>query len=655
MKKIVCLTWGLTLAVLLLSVSCKPQPQQESEGTDPQGATISGDYSVTIDAPQELPSGDKVSVFYAKAGTTGFSTNDAYTMPAVGVRAAGVLSTPLLEETRYDWYAIWPYDETYESPEYLPLTIGNQTQNGKDSQAHLKHLLAGARLGVAAATMGPRISMTEVTAVLAIRVFNTGKNAFDVSSIKVKADAPIAGNGAVDLTGGTPVFAATTSSDEITLSVTDGSLERSASAKYYLNVIPSAAKNLTITIGDVSAEVPCEGLLPGATVEVDFSTAEIPHFIPGIEAELDGSDYWHAQLAAPYTLSGEFDLTDLFSRLPSGNITFELGSMVRQNAEVRERFEEISGYLTEGKHWNPTAPLRSTFSQDPDRSGILFVMKQNGTALFNIFLSCVDPIAGKTWKIGDKDHLSIPEIFEDNYAAWGDQFSCPEMEYWQTMNNWESTMLRAGAHEIIHMGELYADYSPVQDAGNADVVPTTPIRYIYQADTQWKAMLTWISRFADFSFKGTDGAEIFKFNGRDLELTEYGKALCHNSAGLYWIPGWTCMYSSCRWNLYPIQEEREALANKEQPNGTYYANLRGESLNINYYDHQAADLRAERGIYIEDGILKTDENYTGIGFFLEPRICFEYDYGTTTYFVGPRYLGRIYFNRYFAPVEASDK
>lgn len=646
----------IRIAAIVLSVTALFACKKEEGQKEPEGKKISGEYSVNIDSPIELASGQEISVFYAEAGSSDFGSNDVYTMPSVGSKAEGVLSTPLLEDAKYDWYVISPYSSSYESPAAIPFSLGTQTQNGKDSDEHLVHFLAGAKKGVTASTMSPKVTLKEMTATLAIKVYNTSSDVFNVSSIKVAANAPIAANGSIDLTSGNPVFTPSGTANELTLNVTNASLERNAFATFYMMVAPCQASQLTITIGDIVVETECSALEAGSTTQVDFSTAEIPHFIDGITATIDANNYWHANLVAPYTLSGEFDLSELFSRLPSGTITFEVGTKTKQNALAQEKYEIIEASLNNG-HWKPEVAFGTAFNvDDPDKCGILFVMKQDGRPLFNIYISCVDPLASKIYMVEDKYHISIPELFDDAYTGWGGgRFDACEAEFWQTMANWETTMLRPGAQEVVHLGQLFSDYTPVGDPGNPESVPVTYIREIYNI-SNWSSILKWISNFADISFKGSDGKEIFFFNGKDLELTDYGKALTRNSKGLYWTPAWTVMYSSARWNL-PESERGPETHNKEQADGTYWGNLDGNLIPgvAQYYEGDYDKLREERGIYIEDGILKTDTNYTGIGFRLTPRLCIEYDYGTQIYFLGPRYIAHIYFNRYFAPATANDR
>ncbi len=635
--------------------ACK-KPAEEPQ--EPEVPVISGDYSVNIDSPFELAAGEELSVFYAKSGASTYGSNNVFTMPSIGSKATGTLSEPLEEEAKYDWFVVYPYAYDCDSPDSVPFALGTQTQDGKDSDAHLTHLLVGAKKNVTASGMGPKVSLQEVNSTLAIKVYNTGASAFDISSIKVEADAAIGAKGNIDITSGTPAFSASSQTKDVTLKVKNASLERNASGTFYLSVAPCKATKLNITIGDVSVETECGEFEPGGTVSVDFATAEIPHFIEGITSSIDSKDFWHATLAAPYTLSGEFDLKDIFAQLPDGEITFELGQYNKQNSLVQERYEALGACLVDG-HWNPDFAFGTAFNvDDPDKSGILFVMKKNGKALFNIYISCVDPIAGKVYTVGDKYHLSVPEIFDDNYANWGptkNQFDACEAEYWQTIKNWETTMLKPGAQEVVHMAQLFSDYSCVPDPGNPEAPdPTTYIRMIYN-ETGWSAALKWFGNFADLSFLGTDENEIFFYNGKDLELTDYGKSLTRNSKGLYWIPAWTIMFSSARWNI-PEDQRGPETHNKYQADGTYWGNMDGNTLGIpEYYDADAERLRAERGIYIEDGILKTDENYTGIAFRLAPRLCFEYDYSNQIYIIGPRYIAHCYFNRYFAPATASDK
>lgn len=338
----------LTLSAIVLSLATVFSCNNNKEEPTPSASRITGEYAINVDTPLEIAPGERLSVFYGKSGSGDYGSNDAYKMPQVGSKAEGELSVPLEEDVKYDWYVIYPYAPAIQTPEDIPFDLGAQTQDGPDSDAHLLHLLAGARKNVTASTMSPRVTLTEVTSTLAIKVYNTSTGVFDISSIQVESDADIAAKGSVDLTSGAPVFKPSGSGKVLSLRVRNASLERNSFATFFLSVAPCEAQRLKITIGDVEVETDCSAFVSGQTQQVDFSTAEIPHFREGITSYIDAADYWHATLAAPYTLSGEFDLKDLFTKLPAGEISFELGTLAKQNALVQEQYEALSGCLVNG-------------------------------------------------------------------------------------------------------------------------------------------------------------------------------------------------------------------------------------------------------------------------------------------------------------------
>ena len=639
--------------VACIAAGCSKEEKAKSSADD--GKTIKGDYAVNVASDYEFTQGDEITVLYCGADAC---SNETFVMPKVGSKASGVLTTGLKEDQTYDWYVVFPANDEIESPAEVPFSVGTLTQNGPDDNSHVIPVLAGSKKKVgASATLFPKVNVQDLTTTIAVKVFNAESGAMTVSEIKVEADAALSGDFVADLTGSEIGVEAVTSSKSVTLKVENATVESSKSATFYIQAAPFKASKLSITIGDKTVEVEYdsdEEFNAGETNVVDFSTVEIPNFIPSITSSVDASGNWHAALVAPYTLSGEFNLKDLFRKLPSGTISFELGAKTKQNALAQERYDALGACLGADGQWNPNFRFGTAFNvDDPDKCGIMFVMKKNDKVLFNIYLTAIDPIASKTYTYNDISFLSVPSIFEDKYANWYGEFGAFEAEFWQTCKNWGTTMLHAGAQEVVHMAQLYNDYSPCE-ATDLENDPTTYIRKIY--DTNTAPYSKWIQNFADLSFVGSDGQEIFYNNGTDLVLTDYGKSLCHNSQGIFWRIAWAVMYSSARWNL--DEEYRDAdNMNCIQENGAYYGALDGNLIPgvEQYYDHQWELLKEERGIYIEDGILKTAENYTGIGFRITPRLLFEYDYGTAQLWVGPRYISHTFFNRFFAPADVSDK
>ena len=232
---------------------------------------------------------DELSVFYAPAGSTDWSSNTKFTV----TNAASNVATGEVELTgsSYDWYLFYPYvkqlpnpstlnpeGSQYERSGYTPVGSKNnatQTQNGLNSTAHL----SGANLpvwGVAknvAADKVPTVSMKHVTSVVKVNVTNGLKDAITISSLSFTGTEDIVGTYYIDITGDAPTFVGSgdgyvSSTANLTVSNADA-LASGATASFYIAVKPFTAP----ANGELAIKVVSDAGSMEKTVKLDKETS----------------------------------------------------------------------------------------------------------------------------------------------------------------------------------------------------------------------------------------------------------------------------------------------------------------------------------------------------------------------------------------------
>ena len=204
--------------------------------------------------------GDRFSLFHAPAGTSSFVADDAFTIdnPATG-HAQGTVSG--LTDGVYDWYMVYPYAGTAVSPASVPVVVGapadgRQTQQGKDSRAHLAggNFPVGGKAAGVSTPQAPNLSVAPLLSVIAVNVTNPGAAVAKVTSVRFQAPEAIVGSFRVDVTGNAPVFQAENATDEALLSVEgSASIRAGESAVFFLGIKPftaHAGSTLTLTVND---------------------------------------------------------------------------------------------------------------------------------------------------------------------------------------------------------------------------------------------------------------------------------------------------------------------------------------------------------------------------------------------------------------------
>ena len=205
--------------------------------------------------------GDALNVFHAEAGTTTYGTNDQFTYTGAYNKFKGKLTTGL-EADKYDWYALYPYNDKISTPtgkdkKYTLIGKKNgldteDTQDGNDSKAHLSGrscpMYAVAK-NVAASDV-PTFTMKHLTSVVAVTVTNTNDDPLTVNSVSFSAPegTTIFGSFFINFTeNGDAVYTnhttASWTSNTSNLTVKNGTpIAKNGKATFYLAIKPFAAK-----------------------------------------------------------------------------------------------------------------------------------------------------------------------------------------------------------------------------------------------------------------------------------------------------------------------------------------------------------------------------------------------------------------------------
>ena len=231
---------------------------------------------------------DELSVFYAPAGSTDWSSNTKFTV----TNASSNVATGEVELTgsSYDWYLFYPYvkqlpnpstlnpeGSQYERSGYTPVGSKSnevQTQSGLNSTAHL----SGANLpvwGVAknvAADKEPTVTMKHVASVVKVNVTNGLKDAITISNLAFTGTEDIVGTYYIDITGDAPAFVGSgngyvSSTANLTVSNADA-LASGATSSFYIAVKPFTAP----ANGELGIKVVADAGSMEKTVKLDKET-----------------------------------------------------------------------------------------------------------------------------------------------------------------------------------------------------------------------------------------------------------------------------------------------------------------------------------------------------------------------------------------------
>lgn len=205
---------------------------------------------------------DQVSVFHAPANGA-YVYDNAFSIKDVETGLFdGTLPTTLVEGDPYDWIAVYPYSEFLETVAndgeafyyFGSRSDGSQTQSATNNTEHL----AGSKLPMfgtvkAAEFTGeaPFIQMNHLAAIAAVNVTNSTSAAINVASIEFTAPVDIVGAYYIHFDSETPTYSNynTYQSKTAKLEVTDGSLAKDATGKFYIVIKPfTATSDQTISV-----------------------------------------------------------------------------------------------------------------------------------------------------------------------------------------------------------------------------------------------------------------------------------------------------------------------------------------------------------------------------------------------------------------------
>lgn len=298
---------GLICAAAFTLTNCTKELEVSSKSDVPfEIFAETGTKTTTNGSITEWASGDKLSVFYAEAGTTKYSGNTQFTYEASSKTTfKTTVAVDLSGAATYDWYAIYPYNKNIGSPNnndkgYITVGGTTQTQIGNDSMDHLAGdacPLYGVVKSVAN-TEKPTFTMHHLTSVIEVLVENNSGADLTVNEVTFTAsnESDIAGTYYVNFADPKAGIGYTGSgssyvSNTATLNVTGGSaISDGNSAKFYIAVKPFTADEgevLKISVNGIEKTV----TIPvGKTVEfkagkimtVDFSmetAVETPKYI----------------------------------------------------------------------------------------------------------------------------------------------------------------------------------------------------------------------------------------------------------------------------------------------------------------------------------------------------------------------------------------
>lgn len=289
MKKILFILSSLAVAAIAL-ISCVKEQEATIEndqngvpfvikaGTVDTKTANSGDQTTWV-------AGDKINLFHAVHDNDSYINDNAFTASADGasVSFSGTLASVPTTGNTYDWFAVYPYNAAFTSPDGTKtVTIpASQTQTGNDSRAHLAgtNCPLGGKLAEADYDETPSITMKNLTSV--IKVVVTNKIASDITVSGVSITAPVNINGAfnLNLTGANPAWSGDGGSATSSLTVSGASaLATDASAAYYIAVKPftvTAGSAISVTVNTDQGD---QTITTSASANWDFVANKIYTF-----------------------------------------------------------------------------------------------------------------------------------------------------------------------------------------------------------------------------------------------------------------------------------------------------------------------------------------------------------------------------------------
>lgn len=200
---------------------------------------------------------DKINLFHAVHGESSYINDGEFEASQSGasVPFVGTIVSPPSSGT-YDWFAVYPYNSSFTAPDGTQTVNipGAQTQTGNDSNAHLSGIKCpvGGKVEDVAFDATPSITMKNLTTVLKVVVRNKINKSITISDVAVTAPENINGDFNLDLTGVTPAWSGTGSSNITNLTIAGPSaIAPNSTGNFYMSVKPfsvPAGSSIAISI-----------------------------------------------------------------------------------------------------------------------------------------------------------------------------------------------------------------------------------------------------------------------------------------------------------------------------------------------------------------------------------------------------------------------
>lgn len=296
---------GLIVAATFALTNCTKEIDNPADGQESAGIpfeliastadtkTAAGDDLATV-----WVSNDALSVFHAEAGSTEYGANDKFSITTENLASGkftGTLSAALEAGKSYDWYAVYPYKDSYKTPAttssgviYLGSKYNEvQTQDGYDSMKHL----AGANFPLYGKSKAiqvsetPVIAMSHLTSVIELTVTNNTSEVLTINNVAFTAPEAIIGGYYISIAGEDVVYTGNGQyvNTTATLKVDDASsLASGKSAKFYIGFKPFVAKAgdvLKMSVNGYEKEVTLSKDMtfhPGKIKSLSFDFDKIP-------------------------------------------------------------------------------------------------------------------------------------------------------------------------------------------------------------------------------------------------------------------------------------------------------------------------------------------------------------------------------------------
>ncbi len=251
MKRIISIA---AAAALIFAYGCSEEPLDRSqEGQDREEVSAEG---FSIKAGIAAPSDSRTS-FDAATGKVEWSEGDALGIHIKGGETdamykfvknegADTFSTDEFTpdpETKYTYYAVYPYPESGASDLTAQVSIVSGTYDSSDPDGHIDTPLWGKSEAVAG-TETPEITLSHLASVIEVNFVNNTGSDLTVSEVSLEAagDAALSGTFTLDLETGRLTPAEASASASLTVNASAG-----ASSAYYIACVPYSG-DLTVNV-----------------------------------------------------------------------------------------------------------------------------------------------------------------------------------------------------------------------------------------------------------------------------------------------------------------------------------------------------------------------------------------------------------------------